>query len=89
MSTAGQDARMCWKLTAVFGLTWILCVAAEHHIALRIIFIIFNSLQGNGTIVLLPWTGGSFAPLGPFLCTTTEEKNGLLPQSKGPRTCIE
>ena len=45
-STSGQDARMCWKLTAVFGLTWILCLAAEHHVSLRIIYIIFNSLQG-------------------------------------------
>jgi hypothetical protein len=46
-STTGQDARMCWKLTAVFGLTWMLCLAAEHHIALRIIYIVFNSLQGT------------------------------------------
>jgi hypothetical protein len=23
---------------------------------------------------LIPWTGGAFAPLGPFLCPTTEEK---------------
>jgi hypothetical protein len=37
---------------------------------------------------LIPWTGGAFAPLGPFLCPTTEEKNGLLPQSRGPRTCM-
>jgi hypothetical protein len=33
---------------------------------------------------ILPWTGGAFAPLGPFLCPTTEEKNGLLPQSNLP-----
>jgi hypothetical protein len=38
---------------------------------------------------LIPWTGGAFAPLGPILCPTTEKKNGLLPQSQGPRTCIE
>jgi hypothetical protein len=23
---------------------------------------------------LIPWTGGAFAPLGLFLCPTTEEK---------------
>jgi hypothetical protein len=23
---------------------------------------------------LIPWTGGAFAPLGPFLCPTTEEE---------------
>jgi hypothetical protein len=23
---------------------------------------------------LIPWSGGAFAPLGPFLCPTTEEK---------------
>jgi hypothetical protein len=23
---------------------------------------------------LVPWTGGAFSPLGPFLCHTTEEK---------------
>jgi hypothetical protein len=23
---------------------------------------------------LIPWTGGAFSPLGPFLCPTTEEK---------------
>jgi hypothetical protein len=22
---------------------------------------------------LIPWTGGEFSPLGPFLCPTTEE----------------
>ena len=38
---------------------------------------------------LIPWTGWAFAPLGPFLCPTAEEKNGLLPHSQGPRTCIE
>jgi hypothetical protein len=38
---------------------------------------------------LIPWTGGAFAPLGPFLCPATEEKNGLLPQSQGPMTCID
>jgi hypothetical protein len=38
---------------------------------------------------LVPWSGGAFAPLCPFLCPTTEGKNGLLPQSQGPRTCIE
>jgi hypothetical protein len=38
---------------------------------------------------LIPWTGGAFAPLGPFLCPTTGEKNDLLPQSQGPMTCIE
>ena len=25
-------------------------------------------------VFLIPWTGGAFAPLGPFLCPTTEEK---------------
>jgi hypothetical protein len=24
---------------------------------------------------LIPWTGGRFAPLGPFLCPTTEKQN--------------
>jgi hypothetical protein len=32
----------------------------------------------NKTVVtrhfLIPWTGGSFAPMGPFLFPTTEEK---------------
>jgi hypothetical protein len=36
-----------------------------------------------------PWTAGAFVPLGPFVCPTTEEKNGLLPESQAPRTCIE
>jgi hypothetical protein len=39
---------------------------------------------------LIPWAGGAFAPLGPCVCPTTEQKNGLLPQSpQGPRTCIK
>jgi hypothetical protein len=38
---------------------------------------------------LIPWTGGAFAPLGLFLCPTTEEKNGLFPESQSPMTCIE
>jgi hypothetical protein len=45
----------------------------------------FSLRQG---IFLIPWIGG--ASLGPFLCPTTEEKKGLLPQSmQGPKTCIE
>jgi hypothetical protein len=34
----------------------------------------------------MDWWG--ICPTGPFLCPTTEEKNGLLPQSHGPRICI-
>jgi hypothetical protein len=33
--------------------------------------------------------GGAFTPLGRFLGPTTEEKKGLLPKGKGPKTCIE
>lgn len=45
-STAKQDFGICWKLTAVFGLTWMLGIGAQYHIALRIAFILCNSLQG-------------------------------------------
>jgi hypothetical protein len=38
---------------------------------------------------LIPWTGGAFAPLGPFLCPTTEEKEWPITPKPGPRTCIE
>jgi hypothetical protein len=34
---------------------------------------------------LISWIGGHLS----LLCPTTEEKNGLLPQSQGPMTCIE
>jgi hypothetical protein len=37
---------------------------------------------------LIPWSGGAFAPLGPFLCPYSAPplrgKNGLLPQKPGP-----
>ena len=45
-STAKQDFGICWKLTAVFGLTWMLGIGVQYHIALRIAFILCNSLQG-------------------------------------------
>jgi hypothetical protein len=32
---------------------------------------------------LIPWTGGVFAPLGPFLCPTTEEKKGSVAPEPG------
>jgi hypothetical protein len=41
--------------------------------------------QGNTRHFLIPWTGGAFAPLGPFFCPTTEEKKWPI----APRTCIE
>jgi hypothetical protein len=33
---------------------------------------------------LIPWTGGAFAPLGPFLCPTTEEKKWPIAPKPGP-----
>ena len=33
---------------------------------------------------LIPWTGGAFAPLGPFLCPTTEEKEWPIAPKPGP-----
>ena len=33
---------------------------------------------------LIPWTGGAFAPLGPFLCPTTEEKKMAYCPKDGP-----
>jgi hypothetical protein len=35
-------------------------------------------------IFLIPWTGGSFAPLGPFLCHTTEERKWPIAPKPGP-----
>jgi hypothetical protein len=32
---------------------------------------------------LIPWTGGAFAPLGPFLCPTTEEKKWPIAPKSG------
>jgi hypothetical protein len=29
---------------------------------------------------LIPWTGGAFVPLGPFLCPTTEKKWPIAPK---------
>jgi hypothetical protein len=34
----------------------------------------FIKLTKTARHFLIPWTGGAFAPLGPFLCPTTEEK---------------
>jgi hypothetical protein len=51
-----------------------------------------RSPRVNARHFLIPWTGGAFAPLGPFLCPTTEENKwsiGVMPQSQGPMTCIE
>jgi hypothetical protein len=33
---------------------------------------------------LIPWTGGAYAPLGPFLCPTTEEKIWPIAPQPGP-----
>ena len=33
---------------------------------------------------LIPWSGGAFAPLGPFLCPTTEEKKWPIAPKPGP-----
>jgi glycine cleavage system protein P-like pyridoxal-binding family len=33
---------------------------------------------------LIPWTGGAFAPLGPLLCPTTEEKKWPIAPKPGP-----
>ena len=33
---------------------------------------------------LIPWTGGAFAPLGPFLCPTTEMAYCLKAWALGP-----
>ena len=33
---------------------------------------------------LIPWTGGAFAQLGPFLCPTTEEKKWPIAPKSGP-----
>ena len=50
--------------------------------------LIFGTLRPRFKAFLIPWTDGPFAPLGPFLCPTTEENNGLLPQGKGPRLWV-
>jgi hypothetical protein len=34
--------------------------------------------------LLIPWSGGAFAPLGPFLCPTTEEKKWPIAPKPGP-----
>jgi hypothetical protein len=34
----------------------------------------FRLVTGYTKHFLIPWTGGAFAPMGPFLCPTTEEK---------------
>jgi hypothetical protein len=33
---------------------------------------------------LIPWTGGAFAPLGPFPCPITEEKKWPIAPKPGP-----
>jgi hypothetical protein len=33
---------------------------------------------------LIPWTGRAFAPLGPFLCPTTEEEKWPIAPKPGP-----
>jgi hypothetical protein len=33
-----------------------------------------NNLLNRARHFLIPWSGGEFVPLGPFLCPTTEEK---------------
>jgi hypothetical protein len=33
---------------------------------------------------LIPWTGGAFSPLDPFLCPTNEEKKGPIAPKPGP-----
>jgi hypothetical protein len=33
---------------------------------------------------LIPWSGGAFAPLGPFLCLTTEERKRPIAPKPGP-----
>jgi hypothetical protein len=38
----------------------------------------------NSKAFLIPWTGGAFAPLGPFLCPTTEEKKWPIAPNSGP-----
>jgi hypothetical protein len=43
---------------------------------------IFTGL--NSRHFLIPWTGGAFAPLGPFLCPTTEEKKLPIAPKPGP-----
>ncbi|XP_028399588.1 uncharacterized protein LOC114522997 [Dendronephthya gigantea] len=45
-STTKQDFSVCWKLTTVFGITWVLGLGVPYHVALRIAFILLNSLQG-------------------------------------------
>ena len=34
--------------------------------------------------LLIPWSGGAFAPLGPFLCPITEEKKWPIAPKPGP-----
>ena len=38
----------------------------------------------NTRHLLIPWSGGAFAPLGPFLCPTTEEKKWPIAPKPGP-----
>jgi hypothetical protein len=38
----------------------------------------------NSRHFLIPWNGGAFAPLGPFLRPTTEEKKWPIAPKPGP-----
>ena len=40
--------------------------------------------SGNEGHLLIPQTGGAFAPLGPFLCPTTEEEKWRIAPKPGP-----
>ena len=40
--------------------------------------------SGDSRHLLIPWSGGAFAPLGPFLCPTTEEKKWPIAPKPGP-----
>jgi hypothetical protein len=43
-----------------------------------------NTITRHVKAFLIPWTGEAFAPLGPFLCHTTEEKKLPIAPKPGP-----
>jgi hypothetical protein len=46
--------------------------------------VLTNNTYQRARHLLIPWSGGAFAPLGPFLCPTTEEKKWPIAPKPGP-----
>jgi hypothetical protein len=70
-----------WQLTREWGVLWkgafykipgLACRPTILHLGLH-----------AARHFLIPCTGGAFAPLGPFLCPTTEEKKWLIAPKSG------